>query len=186
MPVTIRESGHIQGVQIAQLQTFEDPRGKFSETFRKSWFPQRSWETIQSNRSVSSANVIRGLHYHFHQIDYWCVMKGRIRAVLFDIRPNSPTFRAAEAIDMGGQHNLGLFIPVGVAHGFAALTPVILTYIVDNYYDSSDEFGVAWNDPHVTVDWGVERPVLSDRDAANPPLAMIPESSLPRLFAVVP
>jgi dTDP-4-dehydrorhamnose 3,5-epimerase len=181
MPATLIDSDAIHGVVIAQLQSFADPRGVFSETFRKSWFPQRSWDVVQTNRSLSEANVVRGLHYHFHQVDYWCVMQGTIRAVLLDIRPDSPTFKQAQVVEMGGDNHVGLYIPTGVAHGFAALTPVILTYLVDNYYDSSDEYGVAWNDPHVTVDWGVETPTLSDRDRANPPLDQIPEADLPRL-----
>jgi dTDP-4-dehydrorhamnose 3,5-epimerase len=69
---------------------------------------------------------------------------------------------------MGEANPLGLFIPVGVAHGFAALTDVTMTYIVDNYYDSHDEFGILWNDPELNLDWGVENPLVSPRDMANP------------------
>jgi dTDP-4-dehydrorhamnose 3,5-epimerase len=74
---------------------------------------------------------------------------------------------------------MGVFIPVGVAHGFAALTPATLTYLVDNYYDSSDEHGVAWNDPALDFDWGISEPVLSDRDLRNSLLRDIPAHQLP-------
>lgn len=141
------------------------------ETFRKEWFPQRSWEKMQVNRSESIQNVVRGLHYHYKQIDYWFVMSGMIRAALVDIRPNSPTFKASMTIDIGDDNRLGLFIPIGVAHGFNTLSEqVILTYVVDNYYDSSDEYGIAWNDPELGIDWGVspENAILSGRDSNNP------------------
>ncbi len=152
------------------------------ETFRKEWFPQRSWKIIQTNRSDSMGNVVRGLHYHFKQVDYWYVVSGMIRAVLVDIRPDSPTFRQVETIDIGDANPLGLFIPVGVAHGFATLTyRVTLTYIVDNYYDSQDEFGIAWNDKSLAIDWGVANPIVSDRDLRNPNLDDIPVDSLPSL-----
>ena len=63
---------------------------------------------------------------------------------------------------------MGVFIPCGVAHGFVALTPATLTYLVDNYYDGGDELGVAWNDPDLAVPWGVSEPILSGRDQQNP------------------
>ncbi|MDA0246133.1 MAG: dTDP-4-dehydrorhamnose 3,5-epimerase family protein [Chloroflexi bacterium] len=180
MPELI-ESSLIQGVFVAKLKAFGDQRGRFTETFRKEWFPQRSWDIIQTNCSESVGGVVRGLHYHFKQVDYWCVMHGRIRAGLVDIRPNSPTFRATQTIDMDASDRLGLFIPVGVAHGFAGLSDdIILTYIVDNYYDSQDEFGIAWNDPDLALDWGLSDPIISPRDAANPLLRDVPTEKLPQ------
>ena len=50
-----------------------------------------------------------------------------------------------------------MFIPPGVAHGFAALTDMTITYLVDGYYNPSDELGVAWDDPDIAADWGVDR-----------------------------
>lgn len=176
----IRESEKIKGVIIVTLSAHADERGRFMETFRKEWFPQRTWACVQNNRSDSRAHVLRGLHYHFHQVDYWYVMKGRIRAGLVDIRPDSPTFRATQTVEMGGENNVGLFIPIGVAHGFLALSEVTLTYVVDNYYDSSDEYGVAWDDPEVGVAWGATDPLISDRDGHNPRLSEIPQEMLPR------
>ncbi|MDM8529399.1 dTDP-4-dehydrorhamnose 3,5-epimerase [Anaerolineales bacterium HSG24] len=175
----IQESTVIQDVQIANIKAFGDTRGRFMETFRKEWFPQRSWDIIQTNRSDSIAGVLRGLHYHFKQVDYWYVVKGKIRAGLADLRPNSPTYKASQVIEMGEENQVGLFIPVGVAHGFVALTDITLTYIVDNYYDGGDEFGVAWNDPEVGPDWGVPEPLVSGRDAGNPFLKDIPADKLP-------
>ncbi len=176
----IEESTLIKDVQMVTLKPAADERGQFMETFRKEWFPQRSWEIIQTNRSDSKAGVLRGLHYHFHQVDYWYVVNGRIRAGLVDMRPASPTYGAAQTLEMGEEHPLGLFIPVGVAHGFVALSDVTLIYIVDNYYDSRDEFGVAWNDPDIALPWGVASPLTSSRDAANPRWKEIPAEKLPR------
>lgn len=177
----ILPSKTIHGVYLAKLVSYADERGRFLETFRKEWFPQRTWENVQANRSDSRAGVLRGLHYHFKQVDYWYVVRGQIRAALADIRPDSPTSGATETVEMGEDAQLGLFVPIGVAHGFVALTDATLTYIVDNYYDSNDEHGVAWNDSRLAIDWGLESPTLSARDAANPSLAEIPPSRLPRL-----
>ena len=78
---------------------------------------------------------------------------------------------------------IGVFIPPGVAHGFAALTDLTLTYLVDQYYNPADELGVAWDDPDIGVDWRLDGPVVSERDRANPrrrdlPIEQIPHFSL--------
>lgn len=170
MPI-IRASTVIKDVLIVELTPYSDQRGQFLETFRKEWFPQRGWDNVQANRSDSRAGVLRGLHYHFHQVDYWYVVRGKIRAALADIRPDSPTCGAVETIEMGGAAQLGLFVPIGVAHGFLSLTDATLSYIVDNYYDSRDEFGIAWDDPQLAIPWQANSPIVSSRDAANPNLA---------------
>ncbi len=178
MPI-IQESNTIADVMIAQLKPFSDERGCFRETFRKEWFPQRSWQILQTNRSDSQAMVLRGLHYHQKQVDYWYVVSGKLRAGLADLRPNSATYLATETVELTAENNLGLFIPIGVAHGFVALEPTTLIYVVDNYYDGDDEFGIAWNDPDLQVDWGVTDPILSSRDQNNPLLKDIPKKNLP-------
>ena len=178
----IVESQLISGVFIVNLSSFSDERGRFLETFRKEWFPQRSWEKIQMNRSESKANVLRGLHYHFNQVDYWYVQSGEVRAGLVDLRPSSPTYMMSQMIDMDYGHGLGVYIPVGVAHGFLAVTDFILTYVVDNYYDGGkDEFGVAWDDPDLGLDWKISKPpFISKRDASNFRLRDIPVEQLPK------
>ena len=170
----------IRGVQTVPLQAFGDDRGRFMETFRKEWFPQVNWQRLQSNRSDSSAGVLRGLHYHFKQVDYWLALRGRIRVGLLDLRRSSPTYLASASLDMGEDNLLGLFIPEGVAHGFAALTNSTLIYIVNNYYDGgADEFGIAWDDPQANIDWGIANPALSRRDQNNPTIADIPPADQP-------
>ncbi|MCP4422869.1 MAG: dTDP-4-keto-6-deoxy-D-glucose epimerase [Chloroflexi bacterium] len=179
--VRIEESQLISGVFAVRLRPFTDERGRFLETFRKEWFPQRTWEKVQTNRVDSKANVLRGLHYHYHQVDYWYVQAGKIRAGLVDLRPSSPTYTAVQTIEMGDDNQIGLFIPVGVAHGYLTLTNAIHTYIVDNYYDGNDEFGVAWDDPDLGLDWGLTAPpIISPRDIANRRLRDIPADELPK------
>lgn len=176
----LNESSLIPGVINVQLHPFADERGRFVELFRKEWFPQRDWVNMQSNRSESKVGVLRGLHYHFNQVDYWYVVSGRIRVGLADLRRSSQTYRCTETIDLDADENTGLFIPIGVAHGFLALTDVTLVYIVDNYYNGNDEFGLAWNDTELVVPWRYDGlPILSSRDLANPRFSEIPLASLP-------
>lgn len=176
----IHDLESIAGVQIAELKVWADERGQFLETFRKEWFPQRRWERVQTNRSDSQAGVLRGLHYHHHQVDYWFVVRGKIRVGLADLRPSSPTYLQSAVVEMSESKPIGLYIPIGVAHGFLTVTDATLTYLVDNYYDGADEHGVAWNDPQLNVPWGISQPRLSPRDQQNRYLADIPPEKQPR------
>ena len=171
----------IRGVMTVALRAFGDGRGRFMETFRKEWFPQANWQRLQNNRSDSVAGALRGLHYHFRQVDYWYATRGVIRVGLVDLRRSSPTYLTAATIDIGEDNLLGIFIPEGVAHGFAALTDCTLMYIVNNYYDGgADEYGIAWDDPQIDINWGVQDPCLSDRDRSNPLIADLPDDAQPQ------
>ncbi|MGH9280772.1 MAG: dTDP-4-dehydrorhamnose 3,5-epimerase family protein [Acidimicrobiales bacterium] len=163
----------IVGVVIVQPEAHGDDRGRFVESYRRSWFSE-SREMVQGNRSDKVAGSLLGLHYHLHQADYWYVIRGTARVVLHDLREGSPTAGATLVFDMGDTNECGVYIPPGVAHGFAALTDVTMTYLVDQYYSPDDELGVAWDDPEVGADWGLAEPILSGRDQTNPPKADIP------------
>ena len=118
----------ITGVHLVDPVVHGDERGFFVETYRREWFPQGR-EMIQGNRGDRQAGAVVGLHYHLHQADYWYVPYGTARVVLHDLRVGSPTDGATQWIDLGrqpdGTHShRGVFIPPGVAHGFAALTGV--------------------------------------------------------------
>jgi dTDP-4-dehydrorhamnose 3,5-epimerase len=176
-----RPSDRIEGVYFMPIKAYADERGQFMETFRREWFPWINWDRMQSNRSDSRAGVLRGLHYHHHQIDYWYVSKGNVRVGMVDLRPSSPTYMAVETYEIGDSNNTGVFIPMGVAHGFLALSDVTLTYLVNNYYDGgTDELGVAWNDAQIALPWGTDAPLMSPRDLQNPPLKDIAPERLPR------
>ena len=179
MPTRVVESSNISGVYVVHLAPFEDPRGRFLETWRRSWIPGAR-EMVQANRSDSRAGVLRGLHYHLRQADFWYVPTGRIRAVLYDFRRSSPTSGATQVLEMGDGHDIGVYIPSGVTHGFRALSDAVMTYLVDEYYDGKDELGILWNDPSLGLDWGAGTPVLSERDLRNPLASAIPADLLPR------
>ena len=133
---------------------------------------------VQANLSTSAAGVLRGLHYHRHQLDYWVVASGRALVALVDVRSmlNGTGERPlVEAHELAADD--WVVIPAGVAHGFLALQPLELVYLVTNEFDGADELGFAWDDPSVGVPWppimGTPdgRPILSDRDRSNPPLS---------------
>lgn len=177
--VKIENCRHIEGVRYVHLQALVDERGRFMETFRREWFPERTWDMIQTNRSDSRAGVLRGLHYHFHQVDYWYVPRGKIQVALADLRIGSPSHGVSHTLEIGEGNEIGVFIPSGVAHGFLALTDATLTYLVDQYYNAEDELGVSWNDPRLRIAWQQDTPLVSSRDACNPQWSEIEPDRIP-------
>jgi len=179
--------GSIDGVLTGRLVRHDDPRGAFRELWRASAFGGGA-RFVQANLSSSAPGVLRGIHLHRRQLDYWVVIRGRAFVALVDVRP----VVAADGgvVVVGGDvvvetRELAaddwVVIPAGVAHGFLALEPLELLYLVTAEYDGSDELGFAWDDPLVAVPWPAGlptpdgRPVLSDRDRTNPSLAMLAE-----------
>jgi len=177
MGANVQET-NIKGAFLVEPQKFGDDRGFFTESYRRDWIPGAR-EVIQTNRSSKSAGALAGFHYHLHQSDYWYVPFGEARAVLYDMRIGSPTEGEVYSIDLTGDNNLGLYIPPGVAHGFSATTDMILTYLVDNYYNQADELGVLWNDKMIDAKWSVQDPILSVRDSTNPILGEIDITKMP-------
>jgi dTDP-4-dehydrorhamnose 3,5-epimerase len=174
----VRESEVIAGVYVVEPAIHRDTRGQFIETYRREWIPGAR-EMIQSNRADRQAGSIVGLHYHLHQSDYWYVPFGTARVVLHDLRDGGPTDGATHTLDLSGENHLGVYIPPGVAHGFGAVTDMVITYLVDGYYNEADELGVAWNDPSIGADWGVSELTVSDRDLQNPLRAELPANRRP-------
>ena len=165
----------IPGVTWGTVERHADERGSFREVWRRSRLPE---PFVQVNLSTSAAGVLRGLHLHRRQVDHWVVATGRAFVALVDARPlldgsgADPILDTRELLADGS-----VTIPAGVAHGFLALEPLALLYLVSNEYDGSDEHGFAWDDPAVAVPWPLVpgtpdgRPILSDRDQSNPSLA---------------
>jgi dTDP-4-dehydrorhamnose 3,5-epimerase len=179
----------LPGVRVGTVIRHADSRGAFREVWRASAFPAlQPAETgaaagteprfVQANLSSSAAGVLRGMHYHRRQLDYWTVTSGRVLVALVDVRPLLDGRDQRAVVEM---HEAGaddwLVIPAGVAHGFLAMEPTELLYLVTNEFDGTDELGFAWDDPAVGVPWPAVAgtpdglPILSERDQSNPPLA---------------
>ena len=156
----------IDGARLIELKRAEDSRGSFFEAFRASWL-DNSQPWVQWNVSRSRAGVIRGLHFHRRQTDYWHLVSGNVTAALIDIRPDSPTHGQSLCVPLSGSRAQALVIPPGILHGFRADTDVVLMYLLDREYDPTDENSVRWDDPelNLSADWyATPHPILSDRD----------------------
>lgn len=178
-PQRVVSAEAMPGVRVVQLKPHADARGRFIESYRQEWFPGRP-SMVQNNRSDSVANVLRGLHYHLKQADYWYVPAGRVFVALADLRLGSPVRGSVATLEIGDGHDLGVYIPPGVAHGYYAIVPSTMTYMVDRYYDTNDELGVAWDDPELGIPWPFEgTPLLSPRDQQNQRVSALDPARLP-------
>jgi len=147
---------------VFPLRRFDDERGWLAEIARESKLPD---SIRQTNVSQSRAGTIRGLHYHLRgQSDLFVCLSGRARVVALD-RDTGDTF----CEDIGDGNFAAVFIPGHLAHGFEALTDVLMLYHVTEEYDADDpdEHGLPWNDPRVVDLWSTRSPILSERDATE-------------------
>lgn len=178
MDPKIRESDVIQGVHFVEPEPIPDDRGRFTEVFRREWVPGAN-EMLQVNRSDSNAGVLRGMHYHLFQADYWMVTHGKAFIALFDFRASSKTAESLETFEVDAERQTGIYIPPGVAHGFYAVTDTTLLYMVDQYFDGTDELGIYYADPGLAIPWPSEQPTVSQRDSTCPLMVDIEEDNLP-------
>jgi len=165
----------IEGICIIEPQVFEDPRGWFMETYSKEKLAKQGIDTdfIQDNHSFSAnRGTIRGLHFQINpkaQAKLVRCTRGRILDVAVDIRKGSPTYKKWVSVELSEENKKQLFIPKGFAHGFATLTDnVEIQYKVDEYYSPENDRSIRFDDPEINVDWGIENPILSEKDMNAP------------------
>jgi len=171
----------LDGIALIEPQVFGDERGFFVETFSHERWRELGVgvDFVQHNHSRSSKGTLRGLHFQTEpgQAKLVRCVRGEIIDVAVDLRRGSPTYGQWEAHLLDDAKHRQLFVPVGFGHGFAVLSDVAdVAYQVSSYYDPATEAGIAWDDPDVGVEWGVENPLLSDRDKNAPKLAEVADS----------
>ena len=163
----------IDGAVLFLPKVFGDDRGSFFEAYRASWIAGDGFKVAQWNISRSTMGVVRGLHYHRLQSDYWLVPDGQVRVALVDVRPKSASYRKALCLELSGKAPRALLIPPGVLHGYAIIKDATVMYLVNVEYTGRDEYGVRWNDPalELPTEWyAIPSPILSARDSAAPML----------------
>lgn len=170
-------------VLIVEPTFFGDGRGFFVETYQLVRYEELGITRpfVQDNMSRSSYGVLRGLHLQnpFTQGKLVSVLRGKVLDVAVDVRLGSPNFGRHVAVELSEENRRQLWVPRGFAHGFVVLSDTAdFFYKCDDYYSPKDELVVRWNDPAIGIEWRVENPSLSPKDAAAPLLADV--KSLPR------
>jgi dTDP-4-dehydrorhamnose 3,5-epimerase len=171
----------LDGVVLLEPDVHGDARGFMVETYRSDLWAEHGVEVefVQHNHSRSSKGTLRGLHFQTEpgQAKLVRCPRGKIFDVAVDLRRDSPTYGQWEGQVLDDELHRQLFVPVGFGHGFAVLSDVAdVTYLCSSTYDPAAEFGIAWDDPGVGVEWPVEQPLLSVRDTSAPTLAEVAET----------
>ncbi len=164
----------IAGLMELIPRIFEDERGHFFESYNKPLFASLGIpvDFVQDNQSFSTKGVLRGLHFQrepFAQGKLVRVITGQVLDVAVDCRPESPTFGQYETFLLDAALANMAWIPPGFAHGFVALQDSIFSYKCTDVYNKQAEGGICWDDPDLRIDWGINRPIVSEKDQILPP-----------------
>jgi len=177
---------NLGGVLHIEPKVFGDTRGFFLETYNKQRYMDAGFpdmEFVQDNHSRSSKGVLRGLHYQINnpQGKLVQVATGSVFDVVVDIRVGSPTFGQWYGCILSEENHHQLWVPPKFAHGFCVLSESAdFVYKCTDYYHSSDEGSLLWNDPAINIEWPITGPLLSEKDKLSACLADIPQDNLPR------
>ena len=161
----------IRDVILVEARSFQDDRGFFLETYKRSAFVENGIPDtfVQDNFSHSVRGVLRGLHYQRHpkaQGKLVGVVHGEVFDVAVDIRKGSPTFGQWVGVRLAADRHQMLYIPAGFAHGFCVLSEEAdFFYLVTAEYAQELDSGILWNDPDIGIEWPISDPMLSSRDA---------------------
>ena len=160
----------IKDLLIIKPSIFGDNRGYFFESYNKAKFKSMGLDLsfVQDNQSMSHKGVLRGLHFQappYQQGKLVRVIKGSVMDVAVDIRTNSPTYGNYESIVLSGDNKLQFWIPPGFAHGFITLEDnTIFSYKCTGIYSKESEGSIVWNDKDININWGIETPIVSEKD----------------------
>lgn len=175
----IIEESPIKGAFVIQPKVFEDHRGYFFESFSQQQLDQAigySPRFVQDNQSRSKFGVVRGLHLQVGdhaQAKLVRALEGSILDVIVDVRPESPQFGEVFILKLSVENKTQLYIPRGMAHGFAVLSETAtIHYKADNYYNREAESGLLYNDPALNIDWQLKASEIttSEKDLLLPTL----------------
>ena len=175
----------LPGVLELRPKAFRDTRGIFFEAYNSARFAELGITDtfVQDNHSSSRKGTLRGLHYQLHrpQAKLCRVVEGLALDVVLDVREGSPHFGQWTSVVLSAEDHNQIYVPAGFAHGFLALSNTLqFLYKCSDFYDSQDEYGVLWKDDELKIQWGIENPVVSEKDSRLRTLATIPKECLPR------
>ena len=160
----------IPEVLLIEPAIHADFRGYFKECYNQKDFDEFLPDVrfVQDNESMSQKGVIRGLHFQdppFAQAKLVRVVKGAVLDVAVDIRKNSPTCGKHYALELNETDKTMIFIPEGFAHGFLSLADnTILLYKCTQVYNKDSEKCILWDDPDLNINWGINNPIVSEKD----------------------
>ncbi len=172
----------IEGLLIIEPKAFADERGFFMETYSAARYKAAGIlpDLIHDTLSVSKKGVLRGLHFQLEPMSQGKlvqVLRGSVKDVAVDLRFGSPTFGQHVMVELSAENKKQFWVPAGFAHGFLSLEDdTVFVYKCTNVYSKEHERGLRFNDPALGINWGIENPIVSEKDVVQPLLSEIKEA----------
>ena len=152
----------ISGVEIEVGTIYPDDRGFFSELFRlgasRLTAELAGCPTLQVSVATSYPGIIKAVHYHFQQTDFWAPVAGMFQVLLCDLREGSLTHGHVNTLYVGALRPWRIKIPPGVGHGYKIVGTEVATlvYLTDRFYNPKDEGRLAYNHALLNYDWELQ------------------------------
>jgi len=165
----------LSGCVELTLPRSEDARGGFLKLFHRGAFAALGLESDVAEVfcTTSHRHVIRGLHFqtppHAHAKLVVC-LDGTVQDVALDLRRGSPSFGRHASVELSAEYGNALYLPVGFAHGFCALSAsATVLYLTNTVHAPDSDRGIAWDSAGIA--WATDAPLLSERDRHHPALS---------------
>lgn len=167
----------IDGALLFKPIPHVDERGFFCRTFDAEVARAAGIDPgfAQDSLSRSACGVVRGLHVRRGEGEAKLVRcsYGAVFDVIVDLRSASPTYRNWKSFELRDTEQVSLYVPVGCAHGFQALTdPADVSYRIDRPHDPAEDVSIAYDDPELAIPWPLPVTARSERDQLAPRLAV--------------
>ncbi len=148
----------IEGVETKQLKPIPDERGWLMEILRCDDPVFKAFGQVYV--TAAYPGVIKAWHLHEKQTDFFTVVQGMAKIVLYDDRSGSITKGEVNEFFIGEKNPMLLKIPSNIYHGFKGIgrkTAVILN-LPDRPYNRErpDEHRLPYNTEKIPYDWSLK------------------------------
>jgi dTDP-4-dehydrorhamnose 3,5-epimerase len=161
------EKSKLDGVLLIHLDSFEDHRGEYVETYNERDYQMAGIDVrfIQDDYSISNKHVLRGLHGDTETWKLITCPYGKLYLVVVNCIESSADFGKWESFTLSDRNHTQVLIPPHFGNGHLILSDAAMfSYKQSTFYDPKAQFSYKWNDPRFNIWWPIKDPVLSRRD----------------------
>ena len=161
------EKTELEGVLLIKPEAFEDFRGQYVMTYNENLFAEHGIDIkfVEDDISVSSQNVLRGIHGDERTSKLISCLHGKFYLVVVNCDKSSEHFGKWLSFTLSDRNRHQVLVPPKFGNAHLVLSErAIFHYKQSAYYDPSGQFTYKWDDPDLNIWWPVKTPILSMRD----------------------
>ena len=158
---------NLEGVLLVKLDVFEDFRGEYVETYNEGLYRKNGIDVkfIQDDISVSSRNVLRGIHGDSETWKLISCLYGKFYLVVVNCDDRSGDFAKWQSFVLSERNRMQVLVPPSYGNAHLVLSDTtIFHYKQSTYYDRSKQFTYRWDEARFNIWWPTKNPILSQRD----------------------